>query len=87
MKCKEWGIRPISIDLTMDGTRISSQNIENIVRKLSLDLYTYVINWEGFRDLQIAYFKASVIDIEVPTDHAIFAAMYKLAVRIISNIY
>ncbi|MBL0287268.1 MAG: N-acetyl sugar amidotransferase [Bacteroidetes bacterium] len=80
LKCKEWGIRPLAVHFDNGwNSELAVKNIENIVRKLSLDLYTYVINWEEFRDLQIAYFKASVIDIEVPTDHAIFAAMYKLA--------
>lgn len=78
--CKQWGIRPLAVHFDNGwNSELAVKNIENIVHKLSLDLYTYVINWEEFRDLQIAYFKASVIDIEVPTDHAIFAAMYQLA--------
>jgi hypothetical protein len=54
-------------------------NIENIVNRLGFDLFTYVINWNEFRDLQIAYLKASVVDIEAITDHAIFASLYRLA--------
>ena len=34
---------------------------------------------EEFKDLQLSYFKASVIDIEVPTDQLIFAILYRLA--------
>jgi hypothetical protein len=55
------------------------QNIHNIISKLGFDLYTLVVNWEEFRDIQLAYLKASVVDIEVVSDHAIFATMYKLA--------
>jgi hypothetical protein len=54
-------------------------NIENIVSKLGFDLFTYVINWDEFRDLQLSYLKASVVDIEAITDHAIFATLYRLA--------
>jgi hypothetical protein len=54
-------------------------NIENIVSKLGFDLFTYVINWEEFKDLQLAYLKASVVDIEAITDHAIFATLYRIA--------
>lgn len=80
LKCKEWGLRPLAVHFDNGwNSELAVKNIENIVKKLSLDLYTYVINWEEFKDLQIAYFKANVIDIEVPTDHAIFAAMYQLA--------
>jgi N-acetyl sugar amidotransferase len=60
------------------NSELAVLNIENIVTKLGFDLYTYVINWEEFKDLQIAYLKASVVDIEAITDHAIFATLYKL---------
>ncbi len=42
-------------------------------------MHTYVIDWEEFKDLQLAYLKASVLDIEALTDHAIKAALYKIA--------
>lgn len=61
------------------NTNQATENINNIVKNTEFDLYTYVINWEQFKDLQIAYFKASVIDIEVPTDQLIFAALYTIA--------
>ena len=54
-------------------------NIENIISKLGIDLYTLVVNWQEFKDIQLSYLKASVVDIEVVSDHAIFATMYKLA--------
>jgi hypothetical protein len=38
-----------------------------------------VVDWNEFRDIQLAYLYASVVDIEVVSDHAIFASMYKLA--------
>lgn len=53
-------------------------NIHNIVNKLGFDLVTYFIDWEEFKDLQLAYLRASVIDIEVLTDHAIYGAIFKL---------
>ena len=61
------------------NSEIAVKNIENIVRKLEFDLYTYVIDWEEFRDLQRAFIEASVIDIELLTDHAIVAVMLKAA--------
>lgn len=61
------------------NSEIAVSNIRKIVNKLGLDLYTYVIDWEEFRDLQRAFFKASVIDIEMVTDHAIFASMFNIA--------
>jgi hypothetical protein len=51
------------------------------VEGCGFDLYTYVINWQEFRDLQRAFLKASVIDTELITDHAIVAATIQLARR------
>jgi hypothetical protein len=60
---------------------VAVDNIENVVSKLGFDLHTRVIQWEEFRDLQLAFLKASVVDIEMITDHAIIATLYKLAVK------
>jgi N-acetyl sugar amidotransferase len=61
------------------NTEVSVRNIKNIIETTGFDLHTYVIDWPEFRSLQRAFIKAGVIDIELVTDHAIFAAMYKLA--------
>lgn len=61
------------------NSEIAVSNIKSIVEKLGFDLHTEVIDWEEFRDLQRAFLKASVIDIEMISDHAIFASMYRLA--------
>ena len=54
-------------------------NIEKIVDKLGLDLYTEVIDWEEMKDLQLSFFKSGVSHIDTPQDHAFFATMYKFA--------
>ena len=43
--------------------------------KLGYDLYTEVLDWEQFRDLQLSFLKASTPDSEIPSDHAIFAIL------------
>jgi hypothetical protein len=55
--------------------------VENIVKKLGLDLHTYVVDWQEMKDLQLAFFKANVANQDVPQDHAIFAAFYSYAVK------
>lgn len=57
------------------NSELAVMNIENVVNKCGFQLYTYVINWKEFRDIQLAYFKANVIDIEAVTDIAIFSAL------------
>lgn len=77
---KELGLRPLAVHFDNGwNSELAVKNIENIVTKLGFDLFTNVINWDEFRDLQIAYLKASVVDIEAVTDHAIFASLYRIA--------
>jgi hypothetical protein len=61
------------------NSELAVMNIQHIVSKLGFDLYTYVIDWEEFKDLQLAYLRASVVDIEALTDHAIYGTMFKIA--------
>ena len=77
---KNLGLRPLAVHLDNGwNSELAVKNVENIITKLGFDLYTLVVNWEEFKDIQLAYLKASVVDIEVVSDHAIFATMYKLA--------
>lgn len=77
---KQRGLRPLAVHFDNGwNSELSIKNIENVVSRLGLDLHTHVVNWEEFRDLQLAYLRASVVDIEAVTDHAIIATMYRLA--------
>ncbi len=74
------GLRPLAVHFDNGwNSELAVQNIENIVKKLNLDLITFVIDWPEFKDIQRSFFMANVIDIEMVTDHAIFAAMYRIA--------
>jgi len=73
------GLKPLAVHFDNGwNSELAVKNIEQIVTRLGLDLQTFVIDWEEFRDIQRSFFKAQVIDIEMVTDHAIFAAIYKL---------
>jgi len=77
---KQYGLRPLCVHFDNGwNSELAVMNIHHIVSKLDFDLNTYVIDWQEFRDLQLAYLKASVIDIEVLTDHAIYGTMFKIA--------
>ncbi len=77
---KKWGLKPLAVHLDNGwNTKKATQNIARFLKKLNIDLYTYVIDWEEFKDLQLSFFKASVLDIEVVTDQAIKAALYQTA--------
>jgi N-acetyl sugar amidotransferase len=77
---KASGLRPLVVHFDNGwNSELAVKNIEKIIEKTGFDLYTYVINWEEFKDLQLAYIKSGVVDLEVPTDQLIFAALYKIA--------
>lgn len=77
---KQLGLRPLAVHFDNGwNSELAVMNIQNIVSKLGFDLFTYVINWEEFKDLQLSYLRASVVDIEAITDHAIIATLYRLA--------
>lgn len=74
------GLKPLVFHVDAGwNSQIAVNNIEKIVDKLELDLYTEVINWEEMKDLQLAFFKSGVSHIDTPQDHAFFATMYKFA--------
>ena len=81
-KVKELGLRPLAIHLDNGwNSELAVNNIESLLKKLDIDLYTHVIDWEEFKDLQIAFLKASTPDSEIPTDHAILALSYQIAAQ------
>jgi N-acetyl sugar amidotransferase len=77
---KENGLSPLLVHFDYGwNSELAVKNIENIVAKTGFDLYTYVMDWEEFSSLQRSYFRASVLDLDVPADHMIFGALYKTA--------
>jgi N-acetyl sugar amidotransferase len=79
---KEHGLRPLAVH--MDNGWNSEKavlNIKNVTRRMGIDYESYVLDWEEFRDLQLAFLKASVPEAETPTDTAIPAALHFVAVR------
>lgn len=74
------GLRPLVFHVDAGwNTQIAVNNIQRLIEKLDLDLYTEVIDWEEMKDLQLAFFKSGVPHIDTPQDHAFFATMYKFA--------
>jgi N-acetyl sugar amidotransferase len=75
-------LRPLAVHFDNGwNSGLAVENIQRVVEGCGFDLQTYVIDWREFRDLQRAFLRASVVDIELLTDHAISAAMATLATR------
>ena len=61
MAVKEFGLKPLVFHV--DGgwnSELAVHNINVLIEKLGLDLYTEVINWEEMKDFQLAFFKSGL---------------------------
>ena len=77
---KKYSLNPLAIHLDNGwNSDLAVTNIEKLVKSLDIDLFTYVINWNEFKDLQLSFLKSNVANCEIPTDHAIFAILFKMA--------
>ena len=82
LKCKDWNLRPLLVQFDNGwNSELALNNIQALCNSLSFDLYTYVVNWPEFRDLQMAFLKAGVVNVEAPSDHGIFACIYLEAIK------
>ncbi|SDH87285.1 N-acetyl sugar amidotransferase [Planococcus glaciei] len=79
---EKMGLRPLiyTVD-TGWNLNVAVENIEKLVKKLDLDMYTEVVNWNEMKDLQLAFFKSQVPYQDLPQDHVIFAGLYNYAVK------
>lgn len=81
-KAKEFKLNPLLVHFDNGwNSELAVKNIESIINKTGFDLYTYVVDWEEFKDLQLAYIKASVLDWEIPSDHGFYALLFNQAYK------
>lgn len=57
------------------NTDKANNNIKALCLKYNFHLQTNIMHWDTFKGIQRSFFLASVPDIELVTDHAIFATM------------
>ena len=55
------------------------ENIYNVLEKLEVELYTYVVDNREYDDIYRAFMLAGVKDVEAPTDIGLAATLYRAA--------
>lgn len=81
-KTKELGLRPLAVHLDNGwDSELAVANIYKLLELLKIELFTHVIDWEEFKDLQISFLKASTPDSEIPSDHAIVSVLSQMAAK------
>ena len=80
VKAVEWGLRPLAVhyDNTWN-TAIATENIQKVLKKINVDLYTHVVDNKESDDIFKSFFLANVPEIDGPTDIALSETMYRAA--------
>jgi len=79
---KNLGLRILAVHMDNGwNSEAAVKNIKYVLGKLGIDYQSYVLDWEEFKDLQLAFLKASVPEAETPTDIAIPAALHRVAAK------
>ncbi|MEK6829249.1 MAG: N-acetyl sugar amidotransferase [Nanoarchaeota archaeon] len=79
---KEQNLRPFAFSVDNGwNSKKSDENIMRLVETLKIPFYRYVLDKKEFVDLQSAFIKAGVKNIEIPTDHMLMAVSYEMAIK------
>lgn len=77
---RKFGLRPLAIHVDNGwNTDLAVNNIERTTKQLGIDLYTNVLDWTEFKDLQRSFLLSGIANAEIPTDHAIVATLFNEA--------
>lgn len=76
----KFNLRPLVFHVDAGwNTDTAVHNIQCLVEKLGLDLFTDVIDWEEMRQFQLAWFRSGLPMLDIPQDMAFVASMYRFA--------
>lgn len=82
VKAVELGLRPLAVHMDNGwNSELANNNIFNLVKKLNVDLYTHVIDWDEYKNLMLAFFDSDVIDVELLYDNAMLGVNFQQAVK------
>jgi 3'-phosphoadenosine 5'-phosphosulfate sulfotransferase (PAPS reductase)/FAD synthetase len=79
-----WKLNLNPLIIHMDNgwnSKVSNLNINKILEKTNFDYETLILDWDEFKDLQKSFLKAGVPDIEILSDHAIFAYILNYSIN------
>jgi len=87
---RKLGLRPLAVHVDNGwNNEIAVSNIKAATEILGIDLYTFVLDWEEFKDLQRAFLKAGVNDADANFDYvansALFRTAYKEKIKYVLN--
>ena len=89
---KEWGLRPFVFHIDAGwNLSVAEENIKKITDKLGVALHIEKMDWNEMREMQLAWFRTGLENLDSPQDHAFIALIdyysEKLDVKYILNGY
>lgn len=79
---KQNGLRILGVHMDNGwNSEEAVSNIKKIATKMQIDYESFVLDWEEFKEIQLAFLKGSVPEADTPTDIAILAALHKVAAK------
>ena len=77
---KTSGLNPLLLHIdTGWNSELATSNIYNICSTLQLSLQTVVLNWKAIQQMQLAYLRSNLSNLDVIQDHAIFSSIRRFA--------
>lgn len=89
---KEWGLRPFVFHIDAGwNLPVAEENIKRMTDKLGIDLHIEKMDWDEMREMQLAWFRTGLENLDSPQDHAFIALIdrysRKLGIKYIMNGY
>lgn len=89
---KEWGLRPFVFHIDAGwNLPVAENNLRKLTDKLNVELHVEKMDWEEMRQMQLAWFRTGLHNLDSPQDHAFIALIdkysRKLGVKYILNGY
>ena len=89
---KEWGLRPFVFHIDAGwNLPVAENNIKKVTEKLGVELHVEKMDWREMREMQLAWFRTGLENLDAPQDHAFIALIdefsRKLGVKYILNGY
>lgn len=89
---KEWGLKPFVFHIDAGwNLPVAERNIKKVCTKLGVDLHIEKMDWNEMKEMQLAWFRTGLPNLDAPQDHAFIALIdkfsRKLGIKYILNGY
>ncbi len=76
----QWGLRPFVFHIDAGwNLPVAEENIKRMCNKLGVELHTEMMDWQEMREMQLAWFRTGIENLDSPQDHAFIALIDRFA--------